>query len=230
MLDYDARDPALLHKHNITCVVKDECERNIVSIGRATDRSDRGLLLSYAGSRNLVRLHAGVPNGSMHFVGSNARCEMAEAELSVTMELWFYDGAKFSLGRRTSAFGVFAAIYNNTSLSIGDECLFSDQISIWTSDHHSIIDLETGEQINHPADIKIGNRVWISQGAHILKGVEIGDGSIVGAKSVVNCSIPRTELWAGVPAKPLKKNVSWVGSHPAHKEAIAHMRAALGIA
>ena len=58
-------------------------------------------------------------------------------------------------------------------------------------------------------DIKIGNHVWIGANVTILKGVSIGDGSIVAAGSVVTKSIPEACLAAGVPAKVIKENVQW---------------------
>ena len=54
----------------------------------------------------------------------------------------------------------------------------------------------------------IGNDVWIGAGAHILRGVTIGDGAVVGANSVVTKDIPPYEIWAGVPARFVKKRFS----------------------
>jgi acetyltransferase-like isoleucine patch superfamily enzyme len=50
-------------------------------------------------------------------------------------------------------------------------------------------------------DIKIGNDVWIGTNCTILSGVEICDGAIVYAGSLVTKSIPPYSLMAGVPAK-----------------------------
>jgi acetyltransferase-like isoleucine patch superfamily enzyme len=107
---------------------------------------------------------------------------------------------------------------------IEKNCLISDQVRIRTSDHHSIIDLATLQQINFPGNIYLKEQVWIGQGVTILKGVEIGEGSIVSSSALVDRSIPRTELWGGVPARCLRRDVSWVVSHPAvpsHVEALA---------
>ena len=51
----------------------------------------------------------------------------------------------------------------------------------------------------------IGNDVFIGTNSLILKGVEIGDRSIIGAGSVVTKSVPASEIWAGNPAVFLRK-------------------------
>ena len=48
--------------------------------------------------------------------------------------------------------------------------------------------------------IIIENDVWISANATILKGVNIGNGAVVGAGSVVTKDIGTQELWYGNPA------------------------------
>ena len=51
--------------------------------------------------------------------------------------------------------------------------------------------------------ISIGNDVWLGCNVIVLKGVEIGDGAIIGAGAVVTKSILPNEIWAGVPAKKI---------------------------
>lgn len=53
--------------------------------------------------------------------------------------------------------------------------------------------------------IVIGEDVWIGAGCVVLLGVEIGNGAIVGAGSVVNKSIPADQVWAGVPARFIRE-------------------------
>ena len=52
--------------------------------------------------------------------------------------------------------------------------------------------------------VRIGNNVWIGFDACILPGVSIGEGSIIGAKSVVNADVPPYCVAAGNPAKVIK--------------------------
>lgn len=51
----------------------------------------------------------------------------------------------------------------------------------------------------------IGNDIWIGDRAMIKAGVIIGDGAIIGMNSVVTKDIPPYEIWAGNPAKMIKK-------------------------
>ena len=59
------------------------------------------------------------------------------------------------------------------------------------------------------APIVIGDHVWIGMNVIVLKGVTIGEGSIVAAGSVVNKDVPPHCLVAGVPAKVVKTDVTW---------------------
>lgn len=54
----------------------------------------------------------------------------------------------------------------------------------------------------------IGNDVWIAAGAHILRGVHVGNGSIVAAGAVVTKDIPPYTIVGGIPAKIIGKRFS----------------------
>ena len=57
----------------------------------------------------------------------------------------------------------------------------------------------------HKGDTVVGNDVWIGQNAVILPGVQIGDGAIIGANSVVGSDVEPYTIAAGNPAKPIRK-------------------------
>ena len=68
-------------------------------------------------------------------------------------------------------------------------------------------DMEAPKASDMPfkGDTVIGNDVWIGQNAVILPGVQIGDGAIIGANSVVGGIVEPYTIVVGNPAKPVRK-------------------------
>lgn len=96
-------------------------------------------------------------------------------------------------------------IYCFKEITIGDDVAISEEVVIRDSDNHSI--LAPDYEMSKP--ISIGNHVWIGFRAAILKGVTIGDGSIIAAGAIVTKDVPPNCLAAGVPAKIIKRNIEW---------------------
>ncbi|GBG56580.1 acetyltransferase [Sporomusaceae bacterium FL31] len=102
-----------------------------------------------------------------------------------------------------------AAIEDNSKIIIGNDCMFSIDIGMRTTDFHSIIDLETGKRSNPARDIIIGNHVWLGMHVNVLKGVYIADDSVVGVRSLVACDVSGKCIVAGIPARVVKNNTTW---------------------
>lgn len=98
---------------------------------------------------------------------------------------------------------------NDSRIIIGEDCMFSNNIIVRTSDSHPIIDLNTRKRINPPKNVVIGDHVWIAPQAIIMKGCVIGDGSIVGSRAVLTKEYPQNVLIVGSPGKIAKENISW---------------------
>ena len=116
-------------------------------------------------------------------------------------------------GKGTITIGEYTGISNSAivsycSISIGKNVLIGGSCKIYDTDFHSL-DLET--RIMHPLEdisskaVVIEDGVFIGAHSIVLKGVKIGKGSIVGAGSVVTKTIPEGEIWAGNPAKFIRK-------------------------
>lgn len=89
------------------------------------------------------------------------------------------------------------------SIEIGDNCMIASGAYITDSDWHGIYDRIERNAV--PAPIRIGNNVWIGDRATVLKGVTIGDNSIVGAGAVVARDVPANVVVAGNPARVVKE-------------------------
>ena len=103
-----------------------------------------------------------------------------------------------------------SAVETGCAVVIGAKVGLAEETDIRTSDSHSIVDVETGQRLNPPAGISIGDGAWIGKGVTILKGVRIGAQSVIGMRSLVTKDVPPYCLAAGVPAKVLRTGVTWV--------------------
>jgi acetyltransferase-like isoleucine patch superfamily enzyme len=101
-----------------------------------------------------------------------------------------------------------------SSIEIGADCMFSSDIIASTSDVHAIYD-QDNVRINPAQAIIIGDHVWIGNGVKLLKGVNIGGGSVVGMASVVTRGhYPENCILAGSPAKVVRENIRWTRDLP----------------
>lgn len=87
---------------------------------------------------------------------------------------------------------------------IGEGCLIGDMVSITDADGHGLAASERGQSRGKIAPVRIGANVWLGSRVAVLKGVEIGENSVVGAMSVVTHSIPANSIAAGIPARVLR--------------------------
>jgi serine acetyltransferase len=146
--------------------------------------------------------------------------------------------ATVSVGDRVNNTGTMQiVIEDGATISVGDDCLFADQISLRSYDHHPIYDLQSRQRINYSRDITIGSDVWIGYGVTVMGGASIGHGSIVGTMSVVTASRPVGEhqLAVGQPAVVTRHGVAWGKQgrppaaemgHDAHRDCLASLSSA----
>lgn len=99
-------------------------------------------------------------------------------------------------------------------LTIGDRCLFGEQVSIHDEDHCFGAEYATVPLAERPMrtrPVRIGSDVWVGAKAVITAGVTIGDGAVVAAQSVVTRDVPAHSLVAGAPARVIR---SWDANCP----------------
>lgn len=101
-----------------------------------------------------------------------------------------------------------ACTENGSTIIIGDRCMLSSYVQIRTGDSHSILDME-GNRINHAASVTVGDHCWLGEGCKVLKGVTLGNDSVVSTGAIVTKSFCCNVLVGGLPAKVLKENINW---------------------
>ncbi|MBB3054365.1 acyltransferase [Mucilaginibacter gotjawali] len=116
--------------------------------------------------------------------------------------------AVLSIGNNTGMSGT--TIVCRQKVTIGDHVKIGGNTVIYDTDFHSLDpslrrDRFTDAGNTSNAEVIIGNDVFIGAHSTILKGVTIGEGAVIGAASLVAKSIPAYEIWAGNPARFLKK-------------------------
>jgi acetyltransferase-like isoleucine patch superfamily enzyme len=88
---------------------------------------------------------------------------------------------------------------------IGEQCVIADRAMFIDFDH-GVVEVERPIRVQgiYKRDVEVGNNVWIGYGACILRGVRVGDNSIVGTNSVVTRDVPANAVVAGIPARVIR--------------------------
>jgi acetyltransferase-like isoleucine patch superfamily enzyme len=113
------------------------------------------------------------------------------------------------IGRSSALYAdVHIASTEGARIHIGSNCLIAPGVTIRNGDSHSIFC--DGIRCNHAQDVFVDNFVWICEGALLLKGAAVAEGSIVAAKSVLTKPFNvRGALLAGNPARLLRTGLNW---------------------
>ena len=134
------------------------------------------------------------------FIGSN--CELQD---DIDFRIWQpFDKESFiKIGDRVFI-GHGCEFVCNCRITIGNDCLIASNSTFVDVGHEYNKSSIIKSQACTVGEITVGDDVWIGTSCVILQGVTIGRGSIIGAGSVVNKSIPEYQIWAGSPARFLK--------------------------
>ena len=86
-----------------------------------------------------------------------------------------------------------------TSITIGDNVRIGANCVIMDGDFHL-----DDPRVSEPKPIVINNNVWLGYGVVVMKGVTIGENTVIGVNSVVTRDIPANVVAAGSPCKVIK--------------------------
>jgi maltose O-acetyltransferase len=116
--------------------------------------------------------------------------------------LTFNSDAEIRVGNNVRLNG--AGIQAASCVTVGDDCILGS-CTIVDTDHHSV-ELrrhEPGAPVSSKP-IVLGRNVWVAGAAAVLKGVTIGDDSVVGYGAVVTADVPAGVVVAGNPARVVR--------------------------
>lgn len=115
------------------------------------------------------------------------------------------------IGKNSSIGGRALILCTRAKLIIGNYVMIGPQVTIITGDHKinaigkymvNVSDSEKDPENDLP--VVIEDDVWIGANSTILKGVTIGEGSVIAAGSVVTKNVPAYTVVGGVPVKIIK--------------------------
>ncbi len=143
----------------------------------------------------------------------NGKCVVLGNNFSAGQGLWLHaitSDSKLILGDNINI-SDWTHIAALDTVVIESGCLIGSRVLITDHSHGSTSDLRNDFHIlpnKRPllskGPVKIGKNVWIGDGVVILPNVNIGEGSVIAANSVVNRDVPPFSVVAGVPAKVIK--------------------------
>ncbi|MBR5515130.1 MAG: CatB-related O-acetyltransferase [Clostridia bacterium] len=163
-----------------------------------------GALFYYTIAKKLPASYSGIKVGQTLLRRLCGKLMLKKCGKGVNIEKNASFSYKVSLGDY-SGLGVNSKIYG--SCTIGDYVMMGEDVTVITRNHkNDSVDIPMLKQgFDEEKPVVIGNDVWIGDRVIILPGVEIGDGCIIGAGSVVTKSVPPYCVAAGVPCKIIKQ-------------------------
>jgi acetyltransferase-like isoleucine patch superfamily enzyme len=125
--------------------------------------------------------------------------------------VWIGDGTKIrchegvvEIGDKT-VMGQECTISAYQRVRIGEQCVIADRAMFIDFDH-GMTEVERPIRVQgiYKRDTIVGSNVWIGYGACILRGVRVGDNSVIGTNAVVTKDVPANAVVGGVPAKVIR--------------------------
>jgi acetyltransferase-like isoleucine patch superfamily enzyme len=156
-----------------------------------------------------VRLQGHVNfTGTVRILGDPRRITIGEGSwLHRGVTLWTHDygpgHGRITIGRRVTLL-TNVQLNSYESIEVGDDTAFGDGCYVQDNDHGTEPGTPVMRQPQVSAPITIGTDVWFGARCVVLKGVTVGDGTVIGAGSVVVKSLPAGPVAVGVPARVVK--------------------------
>ena len=146
------------------------------------------------------------------FVGRRVSFEIGPtATVRLGRWSWIGDGTKVRCHEGEVVIGAKSVLGQECTIScyerveIGRECIVADR-SMFIDFDHSVawVDTPIREQGIYTRPVKVGHNVWIGYGGCVLRGVTVGDNSVLGTYAVATRDLPENAVAGGVPARVIR--------------------------
>ncbi|HSS04697.1 MAG TPA: acyltransferase [Solirubrobacterales bacterium] len=146
------------------------------------------------------------------FLGSGLELQIARrGRVDFGRFVWIGEGTKIRCHEGRVEIGAKTVMGQECTISayrlvrIGEQCVIADRAMFIDFDH-GVVEVERPirQQGIYMREVEVGSNVWIGYGACILRGVRVGDNSIVGTNSVVTKDVPANAVVAGIPARIIR--------------------------
>lgn len=153
------------------------------------------LKLRYGHSLILNSFTLSLERGALLRIENNSTAEFGDfIYIQRNSNLEVYGAARLKIGDRV-AINKNCTIVARFSVTIGDDCLIGENVSIYDHDHEfAILGRPIIDQGFRGKGVRIGQRVWIASSVFIGKGVTIGDDVVIGAHSVITKDVPKNSV------------------------------------
>ena len=188
-------------------------QRNILQIDGSARLNN--CKIDIVGHSNQISIEAeSLLNNVLIFIrGNHNRITVSkEVKFNRGGELWIEDEhCILFIGKNSTFEDTHIAVTEpNSKVTIGNDCMFANDIDVRTGDSHSILDARSNERINQAKNVTIADHVWVGAHTSILKGSILTKNTIVATRSVVTKPFEEEGvLIAGIPAKVIRQNITW---------------------
>ncbi|QYM80344.1 acyltransferase [Horticoccus luteus] len=168
--------------------------------------------ITVSGRHNRVEIAPGARlwDARIRLTGENLVCRIGAHCRIRGVNLVVEDqGTALTIGDGTTMTQPVLVANEGRALHIGSDCMIAYGTDVRNSDGHSLLSTIDGERLNPAADVVIGDHVWLGINSQILKGVHIGDGAVVAARSLVLRDVAAHTLVGGTPARLLREHITW---------------------
>ena len=170
------------------------------------------LLWRYLWRRYLTRAGRRWETDGFVFLGKRLELEVGKTgTLRFGRFAWIGDGTKIRCHEGEVEIGAKTVIGQECTISayqqvrIGEQCVIADRAMFIDFDH-GVVEVERPIRVQgiYKRDVEVGSNVWVGYGACVLRGVHVGDNSILGTSTVLTRDIPANAVVAGAPARIIR--------------------------